>query len=98
MATTLRQICTERALLCRSDNLNLYEEEYWNITANSTGISYDLNRSVKPWNYTQCAIADSQFFWDGTSLSISTAVSLKIYAVCCVLQVVRHVPVKYSFC
>ena len=65
MAKTLRQVCTERALLCRSDNLNLYEEEYWNITANSTGVSYDLNRSVMPWNYTQCAIADSQFFWAG---------------------------------
>ena len=64
-STELRQVCTECALLCRSDSLNLYEEEYWNITANSTGVSYDLNRSVMPWNYTQCAIADSQFFWAG---------------------------------
>ena len=65
MSTELRQVVTKRALLCRSDSLNLYEEEYWNITANSTGVSYDVNRSVIPWNYTQCAIADSQFFWAG---------------------------------
>lgn len=45
--------------------MNLYEEEYWNITSNSTGVSYVLDRPVKPWNYTQCAIADSQFFWAG---------------------------------
>jgi len=45
--------------------LNLYEEEYWNITSDSTGVNYVLDRPVKPWNYTQCAIADSQFFWAG---------------------------------
>lgn len=50
---------------CRADSINQYEEEYWNITANSTGVKYVLDRPVKVWNYTQCAISDSQFFWDG---------------------------------
>ena len=76
MSRVFRQVLTKHMLLYRSDNLNLYEEEYWNITANSTGVSYDLNRSVLPWNYTQCAIADSQFFWAGMLLSMPAAVTL----------------------
>ncbi|DBA88459.1 TPA: hypothetical protein ACH3X2_004945 [Trebouxia sp. C0005] len=67
MALTMEvQAAAEAASFpARSDNLNLYEEEYWNITSDSTGVSYVLDRPVKPWNYTQCAIADSQFFWAG---------------------------------
>ena len=63
---------------CRADSINQYEEEYWNITANSTGVKYHLDRPVKVWNYTQCAISDSQFFWDGkrqTRLSLGVSLS-----------------------
>ena len=74
--------------------MNLYEEEYWNITANSTGVSYDLNRSVMPWNYTQCAIADSQFFWDGTLLMFAF-VSLPTIAQVCVC-IDLHIMRKYA--
>ncbi|KAA6418770.1 MAG: hypothetical protein FRX49_11258 [Trebouxia sp. A1-2] len=71
MALTMEvQAAAEAASFpARSDNLNLYEEEYWNITSDSTGVSYVLDRPVKPWNYTQCAIADSQFFWAGQNYS-----------------------------
>ena len=66
---------------CRSDDLNAYEQMYWNITANSTGVAYDLNRSVKPWNYTQCAIADSQFFWAGNRPAVhASAASASVSA------------------
>ena len=60
---------------CRSQNLNMYEELYFNITSNSTGVAYNLTRPPIPWNYTQCAIADSQFFWAGqTTASVVFAV------------------------
>ena len=52
---------------CRSESLDTYEEIYFNITSNSTGVDYNLTRPPIPWNYTQCAIADSQFFWAGES-------------------------------
>lgn len=48
----------------------MYEELYFNITSNSTGVAYNLTRPPIPWNYTQCAIADSQFFWAGTTSAL----------------------------
>lgn len=73
---------------CRSDNLNMYEELYFNITSNSTGVAYNLTRPPIPWNYTQCAIADSQFFWAGNNIAV-----LSIFRVEPILQPQsRHQP------
>lgn len=71
---------------CRSDNLDMYEELYFNITSNSTGVAYNLTRPPIPWNYTQCAIADSQFFWAGLSFALpGLPACFALFAMLCLL-------------